>query len=320
MSIDIQRLGKLGFKFESSPGSAELPPDVYLPTTENSLTGKHEPIENIQGQSSRNMDADSKEGRKWGEGSVGIYADIFNAGYLLKWALGNENLATGAPDVHTFYPTISGTVTKAATLVYDRKNDVEQYVLASCETLDLAVSDGMATLIASVMSKEPTESAAIAATTTSGTAFAWPDCELRFGATLSAASNASATPFSEFNLSIANNLEVIHQSGSNDVRTIRNKGLRITGSYVQFFENETDKDAYLALNKRAMEFKCSGNVNEDLTIKIPRFRLADAPIEAALDDLWVVTSSFVVEDNINNIDAGVRLISAVLRNEKASVY
>lgn len=317
MAISIGRLGYLGLGIESTQGDA-VAPSVYLPYTENSMRGHHEPIEVIGAKTSRITQKGSVVGKKWGEGDVAIDLDVVNAGYLFKLALGNELLATGTPNTHTFYTSVSGNTPKTATLVNSRETDVEQYVSAAIDELTMEVSDSLATLSASFMTNFPTTTASVTATTTSGTVLAFKDYSLKFGSNLTTAAAASATPANELSLTIANNLEVIHRSGSADVSTIRNKGLSVTGSYTLFFDSTTDRDAYYALNKRAMKIQFTGNADESITINIPRFRLSEGEISTGIDDFYVINCEFVAEDVVDS--TGTRFIDVVMENDKSTVY
>lgn len=316
MSKTIGRLGYVGFALESSPGSVQAPA-VYLPYTDISLRGHHEPLEIIAAKTSRLIDKDSVKGKQWGEGDIAIDLDVVNSGYLWKLALGNEQLDTGTPNSHTFYTTVSGNTPKTATLRFGRETDHEQYLYAAANELTMEVSDGLALLTTSLQSKFPTTIAAQTPTTTSGTIFSFRNLEVRFGSSLSAAAGAGATALSNLSLTLANNLETIHMSGSGDVTAIRTKGFKASGSYTLFFDSETDKNAYYALNKRAMEIKFTGNVNEELRIRIPRFRLSEGEITTGLDDFFVITAEFVAEDLV---DSGCRLLDVRLQNTKDSVY
>ena len=316
MSITIGRLGYLGFGLETDPGTA-VDPAVFLPFTDVSLRAHHEPIEDIAAKTSRLMDKDSVVGKKWSEGDIKIDADVVNSGYLWKLALGNEVLETGTPNNHTFYTTVSGNTPKTATVYYGRDTDVERYDFISADELTMEVSDSLAELTASVMGKFPVIGTPQTATTTSGTIFSFKDLSVQFGTDLTTAAAASATAINEFSLTIANNLEVIHRSGSPDVSTIRTKGCRVSGSYTVYFDSETDKNAYYALNKRAMIATFTGNANEQLRIRIPRFRLSEGEIATGLDDFFVINCEFVAEDVV---DSGARLIDVRLQNDKSTVY
>lgn len=317
MAISIGRLGYLGLGLENAPGTANTTPDIFLQYTDISMRGHHEPIEIIASKASRLMDKNSVVGKKWSEGDVAIIADVVASGYLFAMALGTEAFSAGTPNSHTFYTTVSGNTPTTATLIFGRDTDVEQYTYCAIDELSLEVSDGLATMSASIMGKFPSAGAAQTMVQTSGTHLSFKDMSVKFGADLTTAAGASVTPINEFTLSIANNLEMIHRSGSADVSAIRTKGMRVTGSYTLYFDSETDKNAYYALNKRAMEVTFTGNANEDLRIRIPRFRLSEGEISTGLDDFFVVNCEFVAEDHV---DSGVRLIDVRLRNSKGSAY
>lgn len=316
MAISIGRLGYLGLGIEDTSGSA-VSPDIFLQYTDVSLRGHHEPIEVIASKASRLMDKNSIVGKKWSEGDVSIIADVVASGYLWKMALGEELYTAGTPSNHTFYTTVSGNSLTSATMIFGRDTDVEQYTYCTVDELSFEVSDGLATLTASVMGKFPTVGAAQTFTSTSGTYLSFKDMSVKFGSDLTTAAAASATPINEFSLTIANNVETIHRSGSEDVSTIRTKGMRVSGSYTLYFDSETDKNAYYALNKRAMQVSLTGNANEQLRIRIPRFRLSEGEISTGLDDFFVINCEFVAEDYVDN---GVRLIDVLLQNSKASAY
>jgi hypothetical protein len=308
MSISIGRLGYLGLGIESNAGDA-VGAAIYLQYTENSMRGHHEPIEISASKAARVMDKNSVVGKKWGEGDIAIFADIRSSGYLWKLALGNEALATGTPNNHTFYTTVSGNTPKTATLIYGRGTDVEQYVYSAIDELNMEVSDGLVAMSASIQSKFPTNQAAQTFTTTSGTYLSFKDMSVKFGANLSAANGGSATAINDLSVTIANNLETIHRSGSSDVSVIRNKGLRVSGSYTLYFESTADKNAYYNLEKRAMEIIFTGNTNEQMRIRVPRFRLDEGEISTGLDDFFVISANWVAEDFV---DSGVRLVDVRL--------
>ena len=319
MSIDIGRLGSLGLGIEASAGSANTTAMVYLPYTENSMRGHHEPIENISSKKSRIMDTSSVLGRRWSEGDVKILADVRNSGYLWYLATGFDTVNTGTPNSHTFYPTVSGNTPPTATLINSRGTiDIEQYTYCAIDELTFEVSDGIAEMTASFQGQYPTAGAAQTVTTTSGTVLAFKDYFVQFGSTLTTAAAAGTTPISEFSFVIANNLEVIHRSGSSDVSSIRNKGVRATGSYKLFFESVSDRDAYYALNKRAMIVTFSGSANEGLRIRIPQFRLNEAEVDTGLDDFYALTADFTAEDVVDT--AGVRYFDVRLQNDKSTAY
>lgn len=245
-------------------------------------------------------------------------ADVVNAGYLWKLALGNELLVTGTPNYHTFYTTVSGNTPLTATLINSRgTTDVEQYTYASINDLTFDVAEKLATLKATWQAQYPSSGSAQTVTTTSGTVLAFKDYFVQFGSTLTTATANPTSPMNEFSLTLANNLEVIHRSGSANVSVIRTKGFKASGKYTLYFDSVTDRDAYYALNKRAMIITASGNNNEELRIRIPQFRVNEAEIKTGLDAFYILTANFVVEDEV---DSGARLIDVRLGNNKSSSY
>lgn len=318
MAINIGRLGYVGLGIEDTPGSA-VAPDVFFPFTDVSLRGHHEPIEEIASKTARVMDRDSVSGKQWSEGDLTMNLDVVNSGYLFKMALGQESLVTGTPNTHTFYTTMSGNTPTTATLVFGRTTDIEEYSFATINELSLEVSDSLATVTASIMANFPEIGDSQSVTITSGTVFAFHNYEVRFGNDLTAANGASPTPMNEFSITIANNAEGIYQSGQQTPTKYRTKGLRVSGSYTLFFENETDKNAYYALNKRAMEIKFTGNADEELILRVPKFRLSEGEVSTGVDDFFVINCEFVAEDKVDTTTA-TRFFDVVLKNDKSTVY
>lgn len=324
MAIDIGRLTQVGFALESVALTPESSPAVYLePSDAITLQAKHEPIPVEHATGSRLMDVSSVKGKQWSEGDLPINLDVVKSGYLFKLALGNEMLATGTPNTHTFYTTVSGNVAKTATMWVKRSAANEERYSVACDNLTLDVTDGLGTLTASLMGTFPTSATDASYTTTSGTLVAFPDYAVKFGSTLTTAGQASPTPLSSFQLTIANNIELIHRSqstagvGSHNVQAVRTKDFKVSGSYTLFFENEAHYQEYKNHNKQAMVVTFYGNTNEQLDIKIPRIRLEDATIDAGLSDFYAVTGNFVAEDAI---DSGVRMLNVIVSNGKSTAY
>ena len=319
--LNIGRVGSaIGLAIETSAGTANTTPSVWLSATENTLRGHMEPIEDISSRNSRIMDTSSLLGRRWTEGDLSLNADVVTSGWLWKMALGNELYVTGTPNNHTFYATVSGNTPLTATFIHQRGSvDTEQYTYATIDELNFEVSDGLAEISASILAQYPTAGTATGVTSTSGTLLAFKDYFVQFGDTLTLAAAASTTPLSEFSLTLANNSEVIHRSGMPEVSAIRSKGLRVSGSYKLFFDSETDKNAYYQLLKRSMIVTFSGYNNESLRFRVPRFRINEAEIDSGLDDFYALTADIVAEDVVDSGTA-TRLIDVRLQNNKAALY
>ena len=317
MAITIGRLGYLGIGLETTPGSVASASN-YLPYTDVSLRAHHTPIAVTSSKISRLMDTGSVVGKKWSEGDIKMNLDTHNAGYLFKMAMGNENYTVGTPSTHEFYVTASGNTPKTASLYFGRDTDVQLYTYVACNQLTIDVKDGIGLVTASVQGMFPSDTnTATLPTTLSGTVLSFKDMSVQFGSGLTAATAASATPLNDFNLTISNNLELIYQSGSSQPSSIRTKGIAVKGTYTQFFNSTTDRDAYYNLQKKSMIVTFTGNANEQVRIRIPLLRLDEGDITTGLDTFFAIKSGFEAEDTV---DSGCRLCDLRLQNDKASLY
>ena len=326
MAEKIGRLGYLGLAIEATPGTPESTVDVFIPFTENTLRGHHEPLAAVHSKANRIMDHGSVAGKRWGEGSVTMYLDSINAGYLLKMALGAEarTQLSASPPVHDHLltPTVSGNTPACATLWDYKGVDVEQYSYATVDVLEIEVTnEGIATLNASVMGKAPSTVSAPALTTTSGTLLTWKDMNARFGSTVAGARAASATKLNNFKLAIANNLELNYKSGSQQPDTVTYGAGEVTGEFTLFFESITDRDAYYGLTKRSLVVTLTGaslgsGYSEQVEIVVKKMYLEDIDMETGLDDLFAIKCNFRAEWDQDQ--AGY--VDVTLRNGKASDY
>lgn len=327
MSEKIGRLGYLGLAIEASSGSAEASPDVFIPYTENTLRGHHESYGDIASHTTRIKDYGSVSGKKWGEGSVTMYLDGTNIGYLLKMALGSEvrTQKNASPPVHdhALYPTVSGNAVTSATLWDYKGVDVEQYVYGAVDTCELEITtDGIATISSSIMAKFPSTVSAPALTTTSGTLYTFKDMNAYFGDTPVAALAGSATKLTNFKMQISNNLTLNYKSGSSSPDTITTGSMEVTGSYTLFFENATDRDRYYALTKKSLVVRLTGaglgagGYTELVDIVLKKLRIEDVEYETGLDDLFALTCNFRAEWDQDQ--AGY--VEATVRNGKATDY
>ena len=96
-----------------------------------------------------------------------------------------------------------------------------------------------------------------------------------------------------------------------------NQGLKVSGSYVRFHEDEVERNKFLALTKNAMEVTFTGNANEQVQIRLASIRLDDSPVEAGLDDLLVSTGTFTAELDTAQVP---NQIDVRVDNDKSEVY
>lgn len=327
MAESIGRLGYLGLAVETTAGTPEGTPDVFIPFTENSLRGMHEPLMDIAARTSRVMNNTSVEGKKWGEGQVTMYLDSLVSPYLFKLALGQESRTqrSSTPPVHDhlFYPTVSGNAATAATLWNSRQVDCERFAYSVVDSLEVTVgTDGIATVSASFMSQSPTTVTAPSLVTASGTLYTWKDMSAKFGATVAEARVATPTKLTNFQFSINNNVEVNYKSGSSSPDTLTYGAVEVSGTYTLFFENATDRDAHKNLTKRSLVVDLTGaglgtgGFTEKMTFEFERIMLEDTDFDTGLDDLFTITGSFRAE--VNQANSGY--FSVIARNGKATDY
>jgi hypothetical protein len=318
----VGRLGYLGLGIETTPGTP-VAAAVSIPFNSNSLQGKHEPINDISARASRAMNFTSVQGKKWGEGEVEVNADSITLGWLLKMAAGNENVSTviaGVTD-HLFYPTISGNTPKSATLYNYQGIDVQQFAGCVMDTFDLEVEDALMVAKCGIKGYNPT-AGAYTPTTVSGTLYAFNNYQLQLGNTLALAAAAQVTKLSKFMLSIKNNAEVIHESGSATPSRVVFKSLEVTGSFTRFFDTVGDRDNYLNLNKQAMILTASGNALAGSNAELLRIRLSkvvyeDSSLETGIDDLFAIETQFRAEVDIFQ---GIQVYDILLRNARSASY
>lgn len=324
----VGRQGYLGLAIEAVVGVPQSTPSVFLPFTENKLEGKHTPLADISSRASRVKDYNSVVGKQYGEGDVTIYLDSINVGYLVKMALGQEasNQLNAAPPVydHLMTPTVSGNVPTTATLWLYQGVDVEQYANAVVDQLDIEVTDSnIATAKVKFMTQFPTTGVtAPVLNTTSGTIFTFKDLTLQFGSTVPVAQLATGIKVTKFLLSIKNSAKMNYKAGSPKPDTIQLGPLEVSGQYVLYFENTTDRQNYYNLVKQTMIFSMTGaqlgagGYSERVQFVLKKIRLNNKTMETGLENFFAITCDFVAEWDPNQLG----IVEGTMRNGKSTTY
>lgn len=326
MSLVIGRQGYLGLAIESVSGTPESSPSVFLPFTDNSLEVMAEKYMDISSRASRVMNHDSISGRNWTEGDVSMYLDATNSGYLFKLGLGQEvksQLSVNpAVDNHQFFVTASGNSPLTATLWNFRGTgpSVKQASRMAVNDLTLEVTnDGLATMTANFMGGASTNSSAPTLATTSGTILSWANGCLRFGDTVAEAINATASKITNFQMTVANNIELLYRCGSGNPDGLVTGAVEVTGSYTLYFEDDTYLDYYINNSKKAMVLTLEGanlgGINEQLQIAFDRVIIESKTIETGQDSLFAITAEFRAIQDKNG-----QLVVVNLQNGKTTVY
>lgn len=327
MALEIGRQGYLGLAIESTPGTPEVSPSVFIPFTENSLQDKHEPLMDVSSRASRWLNHDTVVGKKWGEGDIAIYADSINSGYLFKLAFGNETKTTVGADVndHQFIITASGNTPKSATLWNYRGSgvSVRQHFYSCVDSLEMEITnEDIATITTSFLTDDPSNVSAPTLTTTSGTVFTWKDTSVKFGSTIASAEVATAKKLTNFKFTIANNVEAHYRTGSNTPDAFTAGECEVTGEYTVFLESDTEIDDYKNMNKQSMILTMTGAglpgaTTEQLKVQFRRVIFEDEAIETDLGGVFAVTQTFRCIQG-TPLDPGT--VDVTLRNGKTSVY
>lgn len=325
-TIQQGRQGWFGMAFQTDESTPNTTPAVYIPWITDSLQGKHEPIPISHSVASRRGVDNSVQGKKHSEGDLAINMDVTNAGYMFKWFTGNELLATGTPNLHTFYTTVSGNTPKFATVIKnfgDVKQEQFNGVAMDTLTLNFTSADGLIELGSTLMGKFPIDASTQTPTTTSGTILTAFQASLQFGDDVSGAEASSPIAIEEFAFEGSNNLTMIHSTqitqgtNSNDVRTIRLGNLEYGGSYKLFFDNTDERDKYASLLKKVMVVTFQNTANEKVVLRIGRAHVEDQEIATELDDLYGITSTYKGETNRDVVPNDFHL---EVSNDKGTVY
>lgn len=321
MTLKIGRLGFVGLGIESTPGTA-VPSTTTVPFMTNTIMGKHEYQGDIAARASRAQNFTSVIGKQWGEGEIDVNVDSLNAGYFLKLALGNEIVNTIQAGVydHLFYTTTSGNNPTTATLYSYQGVDVQQFASMAVDKLDIDIKDEFMVMKAGFKGFFPS-SGSHTPVTVSGTLFNFAKYQIQLGSTLIGAAAASATPVTEFQASVKNNMEVVFESGQSRATRVFSKELVIDGQFTMFFESVTERDNYLNLTKRSLILTASGialpgGYSELLTINLAKLAYKDQSIETGLDNYFAIKTTFEAEVDISQ----GKQMDIVLRNYKSSVY
>lgn len=331
MSIKLGRDPYIGVGIESTPGTS-VTASKYLPFVTCTVRGIQEPIVDEAAKGVRDKIWGAITGTKHGEGDIEIYADVENAAYLLYPALGTVSSTTASGESAVYVHTItrkSSNPPKTLTIIYNDTQDTRKYVYSAINTLEFNVTDGLATISASFLSKFPSSGTGSQAVTEERI-LAFKDYTIKFGsgstgtAALVAADAATAIPIRSFSLKVNNNAEAQYLSGDNDAAQVSWKQLEVGGEYVLFFENTTDRSHYETLLTgsdavRAMVVSFTGDSigsaeTEEIQIRIPNFHLSDRTTDTSTSGFITENPTFVAQYDPNE----TKSIQILITNQTAS--
>ena len=326
MSKTAGRQVNVGLAVEFAAGTAKTP-TIFPQWTDFSMQAVSEKSQFRSARGSRYAVSNSMVRRKYSQGSVAVIPNVEVSPYFFLGAMGQvaTALASGETAVweHTITPQNDNSLTKTFTLVSEEGAIVtEQYKNVVMDGLNLEVSDEYAKMSADMIGQFPA-SGSLTESYTKETEFAYKDMELRFGATVSAAQGASATPVKSFSINIANNtlLDEAFLSGSNEITSggLLHGPMEVTGNYSLHFADLTELNKYKNNTREACTAKFIGAAigvaeTEEIEIKLARLILNDTPREYNIDGLIVINQGFTVE-----LDATDGSIEVVITNENDGV-
>lgn len=319
----------LGIESYAAPGVA-VAETVFLQWTEFSLQGISEKSHFKAARGLRNITSHSMIKRKYSQGSMGIVPDVKSMPYFLALAMGGVS-SSGISDsayTHTFTINNTNATPRTATVtVEEGAVQTVQYLNCVCNSLNIEVSDDYAKATIELIGKFPGTDT-ISESFANETFFAYHQYSAKFGASLSAAAGASATPLKSFALNINNNIQLDEAflSGSNEITAgnLIPGRLEITGSYTLHFADTVELAKYQANTKHAMIVTFEGALigatsKETIQFKLGRLVLTKPPVEYNIDGLLVLNQEFTVEYDATDLELQAIVINAI-NNASTHVY
>lgn len=312
MSIRQGREPYVGVGVENTAGTS-VAAVKFLPFVTCTIRGMHEPMEDEAAKGVRERVWGAVTGKKRGEGDLEIYVDAENAPYLLVPALGVVTSSTAAGETTVFQHVITrktGSTPLTLTIYYNDTHDTRKYTYSTVNTMELSVSDGLATISANILSQFPTVGTA-SLSITEERVLAFKDYTVKFGsgatgtAALANAASNTATKLQSFSLKVNNNAEAVYQSGNASCQDIALSQFEVEGDYTLFFENDTERNFYENLVTgsnpvRAMIVTFTGDSigvseTEEIKIEIPNFHLRERNVDTAIAGFLTESPTYVAE-------------------------
>lgn len=314
----------VGMGIEATAGTA-VAETIFFPWASLSVQAVSEKAMFNSARGVRNMASNSMIRRKYAQGSLGVIPNVENAPYFFGLALGSVSSATAGGETVVYEHTITvqnaNASMKTATLTVEQGGvQTTQYTNVVCNSLNLEVSDGYATMTMEVIGQFPGTDT-VTESYTEESEFAYHNMTVKFGTSVSNADGQSATPLKSFSLNINNNVQLDEAflSGSNGITAggLCAGALQITGSYSLHFDSTTELDKYKNNTKNAAVVSFTGASignaeTEEIRIELGKLILTAPPVEYNLDGLLVINQEFELEYGATDTD-----IQVIVTNEDA---
>lgn len=298
---------EIGIGIEATAGTAVAATD-YLKWDSFTMQGVSEKKMLDSARGVRNKSSNSIIMKKYGKGDLACSATVDNAPYLFGMLLGSVSSATAAGETTVYDHTITvqnanASMKTATFLVKQGGVQTERYTNVVIEELDLTIDKDFAELKATLLGGFP-DIGTITSSYTQDTMFSKNQLAVQFGATLTAAGSATATPLVNLTVKAKNNVQVedAFLSGSNTpvAGGFIAGPFEATGSYTLQFADTTELAKYQANTKNALIATLTGaaigtSSNEKIVVKLGRLVLTKEPLEYNLDGLVYLKQEFTVE-------------------------
>lgn len=303
MSLQVARKGWIAVGPETTPGvPVAQASNVYFVT--ETLEGMAKPLQNTAAYGIRDKVFTAVQGEKWGAGDVELNLDPNIAGYFVSAALGTVNTTTvsGSTKSHAMTQNQSS-VPKTLSLYLNRVVDEQLFPYTAVKQLDVSFSvDKLATMKAGIISQFPSDNTSGTVSQVAETLYTWGTASLQFGATNTAASNAAATPVTDFTLTINNNSEAIFESGQYTATRVAHKDFDVKGTWTEYFESTTDRNNYYNTSFQALIAKFlgagTGATQEKMQFNLFNIYPDTFSVETGLDNFFIEKAAFVAANSI----------------------
>lgn len=141
---------------------------------------------------------------------------------------------------------------------------------------------------------------------------------MKLGNTLTLAFGASATPITNFKMTIAKNLEMYQAFGSTDIQSIHNKQFKVTGEITALFNAATLRDLVTASTKQGVlvDISATNSPASRLMIMLPKVTFENWSGTNGNDELVMQTIGFEMEYSVDDGEG----ISICLANSNSTAY
>lgn len=261
--------------------------------------------------------------RKYGKGSIEFVPTVDMIPYVLGMVMGTRSSGLHAGETtvydHTFSIQNANASMKTATLFVKQAGvQTERYSNVVADSFDLTVDKDFAKCKVGFLGAYP-DTGTITPAYTQDTLFSRNELTAKFGATLTLAAAAAATPLAAFSLSVNNNVlfDDAFLSGANTPAAggFIAGSLEIKGSYTLQFTDTVELAKYQASTKNAMIVTLQGASigivpsKETIKFNLGALVLTKAPTEYQLDGITMIKQEFVVQ-----YDATDKELGAVVTN------